>query len=395
METNHKILFHNANNLNQIKDDSIALMITSPPYPMIEMWDSMFSEQNPNIKEALNKKDGNTTFELMNQELDKVWDEVYRVLIPGGIACINIGDATRTIGGNFQLFSSSTRIMNHCLKAGFSALPKILWKKTTNAPNKFMGSGMLPPGAYVTLEHEYILILRKGGKREFTKPHEKKNRQESAFFWEERNIWFTDIWERLNGVIQKLNDEKIRERSAAYPFELAYRLINMFSVKGDTVLDPYLGTGTTMLAAMASARNSIGVEIDSNFKDTIVERTKAIIDYANAINKKRIQQHLEFVKKREAEKGSLKYTHEKYGFKVMTRQDNSLILSDLVSCEQAEQNEFKVVYVSNAKEINNRVVSASKEEKQETHSNKGDFLEVPQIEQEAGRLNASSLYNFF
>jgi len=395
METNHKILFQNSNNLSQIKDNSIALMITSPPYPMIEMWDGMFSEQNPEIKEVLNKKDGSTAFELMNKELDKVWDEVYRVLIPGGIACINIGDATRTIGGNFQLFSNSTRIMNHCLKAGFSALPKILWKKTTNAPNKFMGSGMLPPGAYVTLEHEYILILRKGGKREFTKPHEKKNRQESAFFWEERNIWFTDIWEGLNGVIQKLNDEKIRERSAAYPFELAYRLINMFSVKGDTVLDPYFGTGTTMLVAMASARNSIGVEIDSNFKNTIVERTKAIVDYANAINKKRIQQHLEFVKKRESEKGQLKYTHEKYGFKVMTRQDNSLIFRDLVSCEQTSENEFKVNYVSNTKEADGRVTISKREDNREISLNKSDFLEVPQIEQKAGRLNASSLHNFF
>ncbi|PIN85931.1 modification methylase [Candidatus Woesearchaeota archaeon CG10_big_fil_rev_8_21_14_0_10_44_13] len=395
METNHKILFQNANNLHQIKDSSIALMITSPPYPMIEMWDNMFSEQNPEIKEALNKKDGSIAFELMNQELDKVWDEVYRVLIPGGIACINIGDATRTIGENFQLFSSSTRIMNHCLKAGFSALPKILWKKTTNAPNKFMGSGMLPPGAYVTLEHEYILILRKGGKREFIKPHEKMNRQESAFFWEERNIWFTDIWEGLNGVIQKLNDEKIRCRSAAYPFELAYRLINMFSVKGDTVLDPYFGTGTTMLSAMASARNSIGVEIDQNFKDIIGERTKSIVEYANAINKKRIQQHLEFVKKRESEKGPLKYTHEKYGFKVMTRQDNSLIFDDVLSCKQTNENEFKVNYASNKEmELKSSIISSNKEI-EERYNVKEYPLEIPQIEQKVERLNAPSLYNFF
>src|SRR3989344_4888301 len=267
METNHKILFQNSNNLSQIKDNSIALMITSPPYPMIEMWDGMFSEQNPEIKEVLNKKDGSTAFELMNKELDKVWDEVYRVLIPGGIACINIGDATRTIGGNFQLFSNSTRIMNHCLKVGFSALPKILWKKTTNAPNKFMGSGMLPPGAYVTLEHEHILILRKGAKKSFTTVEEKRNRQESSFFWEERNEWFSDVWLSLKGTKQRMDSSEVRERSGAYPFELAYRLINMFSVKGDTVLDPFAGTGTTMLVAMASARNSIGVEIDPNFKN--------------------------------------------------------------------------------------------------------------------------------
>ena len=111
MFTNHKILFQNSSNLSKIDNNSVALMITSPPYPMIEMWDQMFSEQNTKIKEALNNKDGSIAFELMNQELDRVWNEVYRVLIPGGIACINIGDATRSIGENFQLFSSSTRIM--------------------------------------------------------------------------------------------------------------------------------------------------------------------------------------------------------------------------------------------------------------------------------------------
>jgi len=352
----------------------------------------MFSEQNQKIREAINNKDGSTAFELMNQELDKVWDEVYRVLIPGGIACINIGDATRTIGENFQLFSNSTRIMNHCLKKGFSALPKILWKKTTNAPNKFMGSGMLPPGAYVTLEHEYILILRKGGKREFKKQQEKNNRQESAFFWEERNIWFTDIWEGLNGVIQKLNDEKIRERSAAYPFELAYRLINMFSVKGDTVLDPYFGTGTTMLAAMASFRNSVGVELDRNFKDTIVDRTKGVVDYANAINQKRIKQHFEFVKKRETEKGPLKYTHEIYGFKVMTRQDNNLILHNLVSCDQIGDHEFKVEYSKeNPTEFkHNTVIDRIENKEEELNQESTPFISGKSME----RVATLKLSNF-
>ena len=79
-------------------------------------------------------------------------------------------------------------------RLGFQSIPLILWRKQTNAPNKFMGSGMLPAGAYVTLEHEYILVLRKGSKREFKKAEEKRNRHESAIFWEERNIWYSDIW---------------------------------------------------------------------------------------------------------------------------------------------------------------------------------------------------------
>jgi modification methylase len=353
MRTNHKILFQNSNNMHQIKDNSVDLMITSPPYPMIQMWDEMFSKQNPNIKEALDKNDGSLAFELMNQELDKVWDEVYRVLKDGGIACINIGDATRTINSNFQLFSSSSRIISHCLKLGFSCLPKILWKKTTNAPNKFMGSGMLPPGAYVTLEHEYIIILRKGSKRDFKSIQDKKNRQESSYFWEERNIWFSDIWERLNGVLQKLEDKSVRERSAAYPFELAYRLINMFSVKGDVVLDPYFGTGTTMLAAMNSGRNSIGIEIDPFFENIIKDRTEKIIEHSNKYIEFRINKHLDFVKEREEKKGELKYQNKNYGFKVMTRQELDILINPLKAINSISENEFEVEYEEqvNKKEI--------------------------------------------
>lgn len=385
METKHKILFQDARELKQIDDHSVDLMITSPPYPMIEMWDEMFSEQNPKIKEALNNKDGKTAFELMNQELDKVWDEVYRVLKPNGIACINIGDATRTVNGNFKLYSSSSRIIHHCNKIGLSSLPKILWKKTTNAPNKFMGSGMMPPGAYVTLEHEYILILRKGGKREFKKSDEKINRQESSFFWEERNIWFSDIWEKLNGVLQKLKDEKIRGRSAAYPFELAYRLINMFSVKGDIVLDPFFGTGTTMLAAMASARNSLGVEIDSNFKNTIFDRVNAIQDYSNKLIRERIKKHLEFVEKRETEKGPLKYTNEPYGFKVMTRQELRLLFNELLNIENIGENEFKVKYAETPQIDMQKIKSAN--------SFKNN-IENPIIEKQAGNFGTVKLSNY-
>ena len=100
-----------------------------------------------------------------------------------------------------------------------------------------MGSGMMPPGAYVTLEHEYVLVLRKGNKREFGTAEEKKNRRESCFFWEERNLWFSDVWMDLKGTTQNLIEDSARNRSAAYPFELPYRIITMFSVKGDTILD--------------------------------------------------------------------------------------------------------------------------------------------------------------
>ena len=232
--------------MDAIPSNSIDLVVTSPPYPMIEMWDEVFSKQNVKIGEALNQKDGPSAFELMHKELDLVWDEVSRVLKRGGIACINIGDATRTIDDHFALYTNHSRIHTYMQQIGFSALPIILWRKQTNAPNKFMGSGMMPPGAYVTLEHEYVLILRKGNKKAFKTEDEKEQRRASSFFWEERNIWFSDVWTDLKGTSQNLFDNKVRGRSAAYPIELPYRLITMFSVKGDNVLDPFLGIGTTM-----------------------------------------------------------------------------------------------------------------------------------------------------
>jgi DNA modification methylase len=329
--------------MDGIEDQSVHLMVTSPPYPMIGMWDAVFSEQNPEINIALKGKDGAKAFELMHQELDKVWDGIYRVLIDGGIMCINIGDATRTIDGTFQLYSNHSRILNHCLKLGFAPLPEIIWRKQTNAPNKFMGSGMLPSGAYITLEHEFILILRKGDKREFKSQAEKSNRQESSFFWEERNVWFSDIWD-FKGTRQKLNGNGSRDRSAAYPFELAYRLINMFSVKGDVVLDPFLGTGTTMIAAMASGRDSIGIEIDPSFRDTIISRTKDVVRLSNEYIGERMDRHMEFVRERIKTKGELGYTNIIHAFPVMTRQEVGIRIDQLKEIRQIQGNFFEVSY---------------------------------------------------
>jgi modification methylase len=329
LKTSHQIFFKNAADLHELADESVDLMVTSPPYPLIEMWDEIFSQQNFSIKNALAQKDGNTAFELMHKELDKVWTKVYRVLRKGGFACINVGDATRKMDEKFELYPSHSRILQHCLKLGFSALPEILWRKQTNAPNKFMGSGMLPVGAYVTLEHEFILVLRKGGKREFKTAEEKHKRMQSAFFWEERNLWFSDVWEDLKGTRQKTINQKIRARSGAYPFELPYRIINMFSLRGDTVLDPFLGTGTTMAAAMATGRNSVGFEIDPNFKDHIEQRFGEIVEFSNKLIETRLESHLRFVQEATKVKGQLGYINKVYGFPVMTRQEIETVFDEL------------------------------------------------------------------
>lgn len=344
MKTKHNIIFGNSCEMKQIIDSSIDLMITSPPYPMIEMWDEIFSKQNPSIGKALSQQNGNEAFELMNKELDKVWKEVYRVLKDGGFACINIGNATRKIGDEFKLYSNHSRILEYCIDLGFSSLPEILWRKQTNAPNKFMGSGMLPAGAYVTLEHEHIMVLRKGNKRNFKTQEEKLRRQKSAFFWEERNLWFSDIWEDLKGTKQNNIDKQIRERSGAYPFELAYRLINMLSLKEDTVLDPFLGTGTTTMAAMATGRNSIGFEIDPNFAEHLSSHFKGIVDFSNELIEGRIKAHLEFTRQCIKIKGALGYASKVYGFPVMTSQETEIEFSELkkiVKKDSAFEVEYK------------------------------------------------------
>ena len=257
----HKLIVGNSRELSQIEDKSVHLIITSPPYPMIGMWDEVFSSMDPSIKTDLDSGDGIAAFNKMHAILNEVWDECNRVLVDSGFACINIGDATRTVDGNFQLYSNHTAIINHFLEMGFNVLPDIHWRKQSNAPNKFMGSGMYPAGAYVTYEHEYILVFRKGGKRMFS-GKKREMRQDSAFFWEERNVWFSDLWE-IKGTSQMMpKSASTRERNASFPFDIPYRLVNMYSVKGDVVLDPFCGLGTTNLACIASERNSIGVDID-------------------------------------------------------------------------------------------------------------------------------------
>ena len=351
MKTIHKIFFQDARDLRELPSESIDLVVTSPPYPMIDMWDDMFSSQNPEIQTALARSDGRRAYELMHEILDSVWTELFRVLKEGRFACINIGDATRTIRGDFCLYPNHARILNHLLDIEFSALPDILWRKQTNAPNKFMGSGMLPAGAYVTLEHEYILIVRKGSKREFKTEDEKKNRRESALFWEERNSWYSDIWTNIKGTEQKLSSVTSRLRSAAFPFDLAYRLVNMYSVKGDVVLDPFLGTGTTIAAAMTSGRNSIGVEIDNSFQQAICPITHHIVDFSNDFLHDRLIRHFGFVKNRIQNSGPLKYTNRHYGCPVVTSQEQCILLNDLKTVQVRGDNIFEVMYSTKPQDL--------------------------------------------
>lgn len=338
MNTTHQIIINAAQKMSELADNSIESVVTSPPYPMIQMWDEIMANQNLDIQTALDGNDGLLAFELMHKELDKIWAECARVLIDGGFACINIGDATRTIDGKFALYPNHSRIIQAFHQLGLSNLPNIIWRKQTNAPNKFMGSGMLPSGAYVTLEHEWVLIFRKGGKRQFKKAEEKLERKQSSYFWEERNVWFSDLWD-LKGTKQKMDKSKTRERSAAYPFELPYRLINMYSLKGDTILDPFLGTGTTTIAAIASQRNSIGYEIDPKFLEIITNNIESTsINYLNNYTQNRIDKHKQFVLERttDATKKPIKHYNENLKMPVMTSQEKEIELSFVNKIERVD-----------------------------------------------------------
>jgi modification methylase len=291
MPTQHRIIFGNSQQMSELQDGTVQLMVTSPPYPMIAMWDEQF-RADPKIAKLWRKleADGEEAtvrqiYDAIHDNLAKVWMETHRVLADGGIVAINIGDATRSINGKFQLFPNHSRITEVCEKIGFTTLPYILWQKPTNRPKykgkgAFLGSGFLPPNAYVTLDCEFILLFRKGNLRKF-EPHH-AGRYESRFTKTQRDEWFSQIW-AFKGTRQTVGE--LERRTAAYPDEIAERLIRMFSVKGETVLDPFLGSGTTVKVAIINERNSVGYEADPKLLQTITQKIeKAKIGMAANVN---------------------------------------------------------------------------------------------------------------
>ncbi len=326
MRTTHRLHIADARDLSAIPDASVQLVVTSPPYPMIAMWDEVFAAMDPSVAAPLEAGDGLAAFELMHRCLDAVWAECWRVVAPGGFAAVNIGDATRSLDGRFRLYSNHSRIIGAMSALGFDVLPDVLWRKPSNAPNKFMGSGMLPAGAYVTYEHEYVLLFRRGDKRTFPGVDDKAARQRSAYFWEERNRWFSDLWSDLRGTRQALGERGDRERSAAFPFELAYRLIAMYSLYGDVVLDPFAGTGTTLAAAAVAGRSSLGVELSDSFAPVVLGSIEAALAQGVAIQGERLAAHRAFVAERAAAGKPIKHHNGPHDVHVITGQERQLEL---------------------------------------------------------------------
>jgi DNA modification methylase len=318
------IIYTDANNmLRYIKPNTIDAVITSPPYPMIAMWDYLFNKTSNgtsvNIEPDLYWK---SSLDM----LDSIWKKCYKVLKKGGICCINMGDATRRTTTGFQIFPNSAETITRCRKIGFKLLPSLIWNKPSNGPASFMGSGTLPVNAYITNETEDILIFRKGGLRDFKSDADRRRR--SAFFSEERNEWFTNIW-KDRGSKQSINGNRLR--SAAFPFSIPHKLINMFSIQGDTVLDPFIGTGTTLIAAVSNARRCVGFEVDKSLLDIVFDRAREIKQTANDMLLDRLRNH------RMKVSIEAKYFHSGYKFNVKTNQETDIRLRRL------EQVNYRVV----------------------------------------------------
>jgi DNA modification methylase len=220
----------------EVSNNSVHLIVTSPPYPMIEKWDDLFEVVD---------------FWTQHDKLLRIWEECKRVLVSGGILCLNIGDATRTVDGNFTCYPNYAHTTMQLFKIGFTPLIPIIWKKISNRPNAFLGSGMIPPNAYIAQDCEYIGIYRKGSIRKFP-PHD-LCRYASEFTKEQRDLWFQQVWQ-IPGAMGAKN-------TSAFPEEVPRRLVQMFSCLEETVLDPFSGTGTTSKVCEELERNFIGYEI--------------------------------------------------------------------------------------------------------------------------------------
>ena len=240
-----RVIQGDSSTLPGIAPGSVELVVTSPPYPMIPQWDASF------------RRWGATSYEAMHARLSEVWRSCHAALAPGGLLAVNVGDALRSGADGFRLWPNHVDVAKSCEAAGFRPLPYILWKKPTNRPNAFLGSGFLPPNAYVTLDCEFILLFRRDPLRAF--PRRDPRRASSQYTKPERDRWFSQVWEDVRGVRQGSNGH----RTGAFPEEIPRRLIRMFSVVGDTVLDPFAGTGTTLWAAHELGRNSVGIEVDA------------------------------------------------------------------------------------------------------------------------------------
>jgi len=266
MTTKHKIIIGDSRKMNEVPDKSVHLIITSPPYWQLKDY---------GIKDQIGFND---SYESYINNLNLVWNECYRVLHNGCRLCINIGDqfARSVYYGRYKVIPIRTEIIKFCETIGFDYMGAIIWQKPTTMNTTggatVMGSFPYPRNGIIKIDYEFILIFKKHGDA----PKASKDlKEKSKLSKEEWNEYFSGHW--------NFNGEKQIEHLAMFPEELPKRLIKMFSFVDDTVLDPFLGSGTTILAAKNLSRNSIGYEINEKFLSVIKE--KVGIDKSKVIQK--------------------------------------------------------------------------------------------------------------
>mgnify|MGYP002813389302 CR=1 FL=1 len=248
--TVHRLINGDARDLSFLDDESLHLVVTSPPY-----WNLKRYNENPDQLGHIQDYEGFLT------ELEKVWRHAFRVLVPGGRLVCVVGDVcvARRNFGRHLVFPLHADICVICRRIGFDNLNPIVWHKIANASyevangSKFLGKPY-EPNAIIKNDMEFILMQRKPGG--YRQPSESQ-RKASKIAKDEFGRWFQQIW-NIPGASTK-------QHPAPFPLELATRLVRMFSFTDDTVLDPFCGSGTTMIAALRTGRNSIGVEIDPEY----------------------------------------------------------------------------------------------------------------------------------
>lgn len=253
--TQHTIINGDSRKMSELQDNGVHLIVTSPPYWQLKDYGSE------------NQIGFNDSYEQYINNLNLVWKECYRVLHDGCRLCINIGDqfARSVYYGRYKVISIHSEIIRFCEAIGFDFMGQIIWQKATTmnttGGGAVMGSFPYPRNGIVKLDFEYILLFKKPGNA--PKPT-KEQKELSAMTNEEWNTYFNGHW-YFNGAKQD-------KHLAMFPEELPKRLIKMFSFPQETVLDPFMGSGTTAAAAKALERNSVGYEINSDFIPLIKSR---------------------------------------------------------------------------------------------------------------------------
>lgn len=258
MFTKHKIIIGDSREMKEIDNESVHLVITSPPYWQLKDYGTD------------NQIGFNDSYEDYINNLNLVWNECFRVLHKGCRLCINIGDqfARSVYYGRYKIIPIRTEIIKFCETIGFDYMGAIIWQKPTTMNTTggatIMGSFPYPRNGIIKIDYEFILIFKKPGEPPKVS---KEIKEKSKLSKEEWNEYFSGHW--------NFNGEKQTKHLAMFPEELPKRLIKMFSFIGDTVLDPFLGSGTTTLAAKNLGRNSIGYEINPKFLSLIKEKIGA------------------------------------------------------------------------------------------------------------------------